>query len=392
MSKAKVARCGTGGMESLPQQTLGNILGCLMIKDVCTARKVCSKWRTARATWHIVSDLSMMRLCLFSPTLRMEMSGHTIDTDFAHLPRKLRQLTVSHSKHLTDCGFMHIGALANLQVLELAFLNMTTAGFAHLAGLTHLAHLRLSRCEFDSPHACIGHLATMLSLETLVLSVKDSSVEMDMSRLGQLTNLRSLTLLGANLTDADLEQLASLTNLETFALECCKNATSRGVMFLGQLPHLRKIRFVHVRVVEETWFAAVATSCSLENLEVHSCKTLTSQAVANLASLTSLKRLKLSHCKYLTDAALEALSALTNLQHLSLRGGGILTSAGLVHIAKLSRLETLDLTDCTKISDPGIKHLAVLPKLRLLVVEHCSVTPAGLKFLKNVLPHLETIL
>lgn len=387
--RAKLPRRGRDGMESLPEQALGKVLGCLPVKDVCAARQVCSKWRTARAAWQVVTGLSMMRLCLLSPTLHMKMFSHTTDTDLENLPQKLRRLTLGCSTHLTACGFMHIGALASLQVLELAFLNMTEAGFAHLVGLSHLKELRLSRCEFDVPHACVGYLATMSSLETLAIGLKESFVDMGMARLGQLTNLCNLTLSEAHFMDADLAGLASLTNLETFTLQCCKNATSRGVMFLGQLPRLRKISFVKVRIVEETWFAAVAKSCSLEELEVCSCETLTSQAVAHLTPLTSLKRLRLSHCQELTDTALESLSALTNLQHLHLFGGWKLTSAGLAHIAKLSRLEILDLADCRKISDPGIRHLAALTQLRLLVVRHCFVTTAGLEFLTNALPHLE---
>jgi len=389
MSDAKFARRGTGGMDSLPQQTLGNVLGFLTVKDVCAARGVCSKWRTARATWQTVSDLSLLRLCLFSPTLKIKLFRHTTDADLENLPRKLRRLTLVCARRITEAGFMQLGALAELQVLELAFLTITEAGFAHLVGLSQLKHLRLSRCAFDLPHACIGHLATMSSLETLILVETDSFVDTGMARLGQLTTLRNLTLFEANLTDFDLAHFASLSNLESFSMERCKNATSRGVMFLGQLPRLRKVRLVQVTMVEESWFAAVAASSSLVDLEACECAPLTAAAVAHLAPLLSLKRLKLSHCEALTDETLEALSALVNLHYLSLFGGWKLTSLGLRHVAKLSCLETLDLADCRNISDSGLQYLEALSNLKLLFVQTCLVTTAGLASLKSKLPDLK---
>ncbi|XP_076428169.1 F-box/LRR-repeat protein 4 isoform X4 [Peromyscus maniculatus bairdii] len=94
------------------------------------------------------------------------------------------------------------------------------------------------------------------------------------------------------------------------------------------------------------------TGLQLEELSLHSCRDLSSEAVATLChQQPGITSLDLSGCSELTDRALLAVSrGLQHLRHLSLRKLQRLTDAGCAALGALQELQSLDMAECCLVS------------------------------------------
>ncbi|XP_052585085.1 F-box/LRR-repeat protein 20-like isoform X3 [Peromyscus californicus insignis] len=121
------------------------------------------------------------------------------------------------------------------------------------------------------------------------------------------------------------------------------------------------------------------TGLQLEELSLHSCRDLSSEAVATLCrQQPGLTSLDLSGCSELTDRALLAVSrGLQHLRHLSLRKLQRLTDAGCADLGALHELQSLDMAECCLVSGRelaqvlGSVHRAP-PALTSLRLAYCS--------------------
>ncbi|XP_039077214.1 leucine-rich repeat-containing protein 29 [Hyaena hyaena] len=117
----------------------------------------------------------------------------------------------------------------------------------------------------------------------------------------------------------------------------------------------------------------------LQELSLHGCQDLSTEAVAALCRLQSgLTSLDLSGCSEVADGALLAISrGLEHLQRLSLRKLQRLTDAGCTALGGLRELQRLDLAECCLVSGQGLAqaldsgHRAPAP-LASLSLAYCS--------------------
>ncbi|KAF0884155.1 FHOD1 protein, partial [Crocuta crocuta] len=117
----------------------------------------------------------------------------------------------------------------------------------------------------------------------------------------------------------------------------------------------------------------------LQELSLHGCQDLSTEAVAALCRLQSgLTSLDLSGCSEVADGALLAISrGLEHLQRLSLRKLQRLTDAGCTALGGLRELQRLDLAGCCLVSGQGLAealdsgHRAPAP-LASLSLAYCS--------------------
>ncbi|XP_047691031.1 F-box/LRR-repeat protein 14-like isoform X3 [Prionailurus viverrinus] len=131
----------------------------------------------------------------------------------------------------------------------------------------------------------------------------------------------------------------------------------------------------------------------LQELSLHGCQDLSTEAVAALCRLQSgLISLDLGGCSGLADGALVAISrGLGHLQRLNLRKLQRLTDAGCMALGGLQELQSLDLAECCLVSGWGLAqalgsgHRAPAPRASLSLAYCASLKDASVLSLISVL-------
>lgn len=219
-----------------------------------------------------------------------------------------------------------------------------------------------------------------------------------------LSNLRELNLAGLrDLADLSFNRLSSCApSLERLSLAYCHLAfevgPARGSIgprdsSPSQLSFHNLLRFLKERAgrlhaldlsgtglpPEALQALGQVAGLRLQELSLHSCRDLSTEAVAALCRLQpGLTSLDLSGCSELADGALLAVSrGLRHLQHLRLRKLQRLTDAGCTALGGLRKLQSLDMAECCLVSGRelaqalGSVHGAP-PPLASLSLAYCS--------------------
>jgi len=175
------------------------------------------------------------------PQLRsLELDGYPQFTN-AGMPH-LRQLTnLNHLSlclnfdEINDTGLAHLEALTNLERLELMQTNVSGTGFTRLKGLTKLKSLDLRYVPITNQG--LAAIAALPSLENLNLEGGNEGgkkfTNAGLAAFRGNTTLRSLSLVGTEITDAAVPDLATLTGLKTLHLRKSK-VTAAGTEALEQ--------------------------------------------------------------------------------------------------------------------------------------------------------------
>jgi Leucine-rich repeat (LRR) protein len=241
------------------------------------------------ATWITDADLEKIGRI---PTLRKLNLAHTRITDagIAHLKplENVTELNLYYAEYITDMALAHLRGWKRLEVLNLRGVRLTSQAFEHLAQLTALRSLDISFTEIEDDG--VEQLSSLIKLESLAIggnrlsgsglsSLKllpalqrldvggmqrvDSGrwglalSEENLGRLAELTQLRALTLTGANLNDRrvdrpgnklaertelpDISRLRPLRNLEF--LDLSRTPVTPGALTaLQDLPKLSELR------------------------------------------------------------------------------------------------------------------------------------------------------
>lgn len=203
-----------------------------------------------------------------------------------------------------------------------------------------------------------------------------------MPEIGNLTNLRILSLHSTKITGKGLTVIPKLVHLEE--LSCNPKVDVRDAAeAIIQLPNLMKLNVDAGKFTDED----IQLLCKLKSLEElhfsgqHS--EITDEALRDVAQLRSLRSLSCSTTS-VGDKACEYLAKCSELRNLSI-GDTCITDRGVERLAKLENLEEL-LIGGTSITSRSLEHLSRLPNLRELMIRENrlgdEIVPILLKFKK----------
>nr|XP_045006209.1 leucine-rich repeat-containing protein 29 isoform X5 [Jaculus jaculus] len=219
-----------------------------------------------------------------------------------------------------------------------------------------------------------------------------------------LSGLRDLNLAGLrDLTDLSFNHLSScVPSLERLSLAYChltfemgptRGSVSSQISSPSRLSFRNLLQFVKERASrlraldlsgtglppEALHALGQVAGLHLEELSLHSCRDLSTEAVVRLChQQPGLNSLDLSGCSELTDGALLAVSrGLPHLRHLSLGKLQRLTDAGCIALGSLQELRSLDMAECCLVSGKELAQAlgsgcGATPPLTSLRLAYCS--------------------
>jgi hypothetical protein len=157
---------------------------------------------------------AVMKQLKYLPALNTVASPHFPADQYmdvlAAIPR-LKSLAIALT---TDMGMKQLGAMKNLEKLELATANVSNTGFANLAMLTELKELALASGASDQD---LVHLSKLVKIE--VLRLHDNKItDAGMKHVSGLKQVRRLLLGLTAVGDAGLKELAGLTEVRELLL------------------------------------------------------------------------------------------------------------------------------------------------------------------------------
>jgi hypothetical protein len=288
-------------------------------------------------------------------------------------------------KDRLDCGFANepnFGLLLELirnefydPAWESVKQEKADACLSRLGDLSTLRRLSLRRGSSDASigDKQLAHLRGSFSLARLELRNTEVSDE----GLAHLARLRRLTYLGlgrTNITSSGLAHLRGLSKLETLDL----GETGIGDDAWEQLTPLTALKHLFL---DETGVADVRPP-PLPSLEYLNLATNRVTSL-RLDGCENLQVVSLQHTGA-GDHVLSGLSGLGNLTRLGLIGTRV-TGAGLAHLRNLPRLAELELDNRT-ITAEGIEHLKAMPTLKALLISRRGSDESRIDVLSSRLP------
>ncbi len=301
------------------------------------------------STW--VTDADLALLGTLSSVEEIDLSQTKItDIGLEHLKglTNVRELSLRYAEYVTDSGVAHIKHWEDLERLSLHGTKVTSRVFGHLASLTSLKNLDIGHTEItDSGFEELAELTRLeklgmggnrilgpgLELLRLVPSLRHLDVsgiqrvdsglwgialnDSNMGKLGRLTQLESLNLAGANLSDRGLDRPGH---------ELARRKELRSLPKLSTLVELREISLDRTYVDHED-LAVLAKLPKLRILSLAHAPKIGDAAAAVLATLGEIDSLRLTSTE-VGDATLDALQQSRTLRRLYV-GGTNVTSEGL---------------------------------------------------------------
>ena len=213
--------------------------------------------------------------------------------------------------------------------------------------------------------------------------VDDSMVEC----LATLTDLDSLHLHDARITDGGLRHLLNLRSLRNLSLDGTP-ITDEGLEVISKLTSLQDLSIAESEVsdagLKRLMELKILTDLSLMRTAI------TDAGLMHLIDHPSLNKLSLGLGGKITDDGLQHLQRFPHLKTLTL--GADFSDRGAQHLAGITTLERLAFINCQGLTDAGLRHLSNVTTLKKLSIYSRSggVTDAGLKELQQALPDLET--
>jgi Leucine-rich repeat (LRR) protein len=276
--------------------------------------------------------------------------GRDIGRDLEALSkfRRIRVLGLARSQ-VSDDQLRHVGALENLEVLNLVDTSVTIRGLRYLSQLKRLQAIYLG--------------GPAVPFDAFFPSPASADIDLKvMEMLASLSDLQELSLPGVGVRDAHLAKLNQSKRLKTLNLGGNKDVTNEGIKVLAAIESLE-------------WLNISSTSVNDEGLK-------------HLGALPNLRVLVLASTA-VSDEGLSQLAKCKNLQVLDLSRTRV-TDDGLTELAKFKNLQLLDLSG-TAVTDAGLNLLGEVKTLRVLNVSGTRVTPAGVATLQKALPNCRVV-
>jgi hypothetical protein len=194
--------------------------------------------------------------------LRLHESVGLCDADLACLESMTRLKDLSlKGEGVTDATMTSVGKLHQLERLDMALVGVTKRGLNQLKGLTNLQTLSVTVYPDERP-----------AIDEIPLSISS------------LRNLKTLSMQGVALRDADLSSLAGMGDLEWLTLNA--PVTENGLGFLKGLDSLKYMRIDHISCLSGESLAHLADFPRLGDLHLHG--RITDAALSKVAGSPSL--------------------------------------------------------------------------------------------------------
>ncbi len=273
-----------------------------------------------------ITDADLGRVAALGRLERLDLSGTRISDSGLELLAPLegvRELRLRFAEHVSEGGVAYLRGWAGLEVLDLRGTQVRSRVFEHLAALSRLRRLDVSHTRITDDG--FERLAELAELTTLAIgSNRLDGAALDHARL--FRGLRSLSVAGVQRVDsgiwglalnpANLERLGRLSQLETLDLAGA-TITDVGSDRPGRPD------------AERQSLPGLEALAALENLRELS---LARQPVATeglrwLSALPELRRLNLGGCARIGDEALGLLGELPKLESVYLPGTAVSSGA-----------------------------------------------------------------
>jgi internalin A len=184
-----------------------------------------------------VTDDDLKELTAFTKLRRLEFSAPEVTgtglSVLAGLP--LEELHIMFAKGITDAGLKEIAKIKSLKVLNLPQGKFGDDGVKELAALTNLEELSVSHGVGDVGIYPLKDLKKLRKFSATNCKVGDGA----MKTLSELPEMRVLILYGSAVTDLGYGYIGKMQKLEE--LQTSYNITDKGMAELGNLKNLRKL-------------------------------------------------------------------------------------------------------------------------------------------------------
>ncbi len=180
-----------------------------------------------------------MRHVAAMPQLRMLFGQDMVagDDGFAALARSQTIECISGRRcyNLGDRGFAALADMPSLRGLSVSCRNVGDAGLSALPRFPALQEL----VAIDIGDAGYRHIGQCRTLETLWFG--DGTTDAATAHVAALPALKHVSLAGRAVTDRSLDMLRGMPSLEVVELHNCRGVTSEGIARIAELPRLREV-------------------------------------------------------------------------------------------------------------------------------------------------------
>jgi len=289
-------------------------------------------------------------------------SSWITDADLARIGAlgHLRSLNLAHTK-ITDVGMQYLKGLTGVQDLNLYYAEyITEDGIAALQNWTSIERLNLRGTKVTSK--VFEHLAHLTSLRSLDLAYTQIDDE-DFEQLAALTHLEELAIGGNRLTGAALPLLKLLPSLRALDVGGIQRVdsglwglalTDGNLQQIGALTQLRSLSLSGAnlndvgadrpeRMLSRSELRDLSKLKALVNLESLDLSNtpVSDDALEALRALPKLRELRLGLAKNIDDRSVPVLLSMAKLDCLYLTGSGV-TAQGIAQLRQSGRFRTLD--------------------------------------------------
>ncbi|MBQ3352040.1 MAG: hypothetical protein IJG38_16745 [Thermoguttaceae bacterium] len=302
---------------------------------------------------------------------------------------ELKVLNLRGCANMTDAGMESVAKAPKLDNLALLYTKIGDEGVIALKGMK-LRALDLRGLRLTGS-ACQA-LAEMTTLESLKLRNAREIMDYSFQELKTLVNLKSLSLEDLAITDSALEILPNFTNLKELVI---MRTDMMDVSPIGQLKNLKKLTLremtcdldflAEMPQLEELFFAeSIVRDEDMKFFE----------------GLVNIKTLDLWNTQ-LGDKALELFGKMPKLTTLNIKNCAKISDAGIAELAKSESLESLNLSENGKatdddgkplVSDKALESLKDCKSLKELNIYLCpSLTEDAIKAFTQARPDVKVI-
>ncbi len=406
------------------------------IDDVSTMPDAFNGLKINLSSCRTLANTDLKRLRSLTKPFWLVLDGTSItDAGLAelHSLSHLRDLSLFDTA-ITGVGIGNLGPLPNLESIELGGSATTGADLALLSRFPKLHTVRLGRAQLtDEGVKVLSTLKNIVSMNT----IDDVGLD-ELVRIGNLSQLRQVSVLGKSCNDACLEPLANLTNLTVLGLfwtsvtdaglarlsviapqlvglnVCVGDVTDAAAKHLAALPQLKAVSLYQTRITAAgvaelqaalpdckiTWSEGNGARPAIEEADRDVLKWVLAVGgkveVIETESWGPPKPIEdLSHipdaffgftinlfdCQTLADADLKRFRSLTRPFSLTLDRTSV-TDTGLAELHGLAHLRILNVNQ-TAITRAGIENLGILPSLEYIELGGTSTTGADLALLSR---------